>query len=251
MSKKHDHENTVILPIRGIDLMVDSSKLDGCAGGGVGREEVQQMIQEALESLAYGYELCEFYYFRHPTPRPGFQPCKGDVIADAATLYPQAWEYLQSADGQLLRKTEAEWQAMSQATWHTNADGTKIGWSGIGGVPFFVQDLVAGTLRLPDLRGMYAEAAGFDSLGVGDVDGDRARNMTGNFRTSTRINQGYAPVGIFTGAATTAPLPIDQGNYGYYDHIFIDSGRQVPIGPRFAPARWGALACVYLGQPAA
>ena len=30
------------------------------------------------------YELCEFYSFRNPALKPGFQPCQGGVIENAA-----------------------------------------------------------------------------------------------------------------------------------------------------------------------
>lgn len=138
------------------------------------------LVWENQGASSGGYELCEFYYFRHPTLRPGFQAAQGEILVNAAALYPQAWAYLQTAEGQMLCKTEAEWQAMTTATWATLADGSKVGWNGIGGAPYYVQDLAAGTLRLPDLRGMYAEAAGFDSLGVGGVHGDAIRNITGS-----------------------------------------------------------------------
>jgi len=192
----------------------------------------------------------EFYYFRHPTMRPGFAAAQGGLISGAyqgknITEYP-IWAYLQTAEGQLLLKTEAEWQAMSTATWATLADGSKVGWNGIGGAPFYVQDLGAGTLRMPDIRGMYAEAAGFDSLGVGGVDGDRGRNAKGMFITLS--NSG--PYGVFkyiTGThADIAGNPTDFAHHTYE----FDLSRVVPTGPVNAPRRWGALACAYLGQPA-
>ena len=31
------------------------------------------------------YELCEFYYFRHPTLKPGFMPAHGGLLENAAT----------------------------------------------------------------------------------------------------------------------------------------------------------------------
>lgn len=52
---------------------------------------------------------------------------------------------------------------MTQASW---GDGEfKASWNGIGGAPYFVQDLEVGTLRLPDLRGMFACAAGDGNYG--------------------------------------------------------------------------------------
>lgn len=198
------------------------------------------------------YDLCEFYFFRHPTLKPGFQPAQGGLLANAATLYPEAWAYLQTAEGQLLCKTESEWQAMTTATWATLADGTKVGWNGIGGAPFYVVDTANGTLRLPDLRGMYAEAAGFDSLGVGGVDGDRGRNATGEAAPHAAMGflapGGGNTSGLFKGgAARTAGI----GSLGgAAEALGVDFSRVMPTGAAFAPRRWGALACCYLGTPA-
>jgi len=191
----------------------------------------------------------EFYYFRHPTLKPGFAPLQGGLISGVyqgknITEYP-IWAYLQTAEGQLLCKTEAQWQAMTTAIWHTNADGTTVGWNGIGGAPFYVQNLGAGTLRLPDLRGMYAEASGFDSLGVGDVDGDRGREIAG---TMGAWDIDGSPTGPFY--ASGSGWVIVGGN-GQRDRYHMASSRVVPTGLAFAPRRWGALACAYLGQPAA
>lgn len=193
------------------------------------------------------YELGEVYYFRHPTLRPGFQPCQGGIITDAATQYPDIWAYLQTAEGQLLLKTEAQWQAMTTATWATLADGTTVGWGGIGGAPYFVQDLGVGTLRMPDLRGMYAEAAGFDSLGVGGVDGDQGREIAGE--VGKIMFSGYAESGALTITSKGSVSHAGGSNTGLAT-IAISSGRTTPTGPAFAPRRWGALACCYLGAPA-
>ena len=197
--------------------------------------------------------LGEFYYFRHPSLRAGFAPCQGGILANAVTQHPEIWAYLQTAEGQLLLKTEAEWQAMSTATWATLADGTKVGWNGIGGVPYYVQDLATGTLRLPDLRGMYAEAAGFDSLGVGGVDGDRMRRIQGSSAMGTNAGiLGRTGLPIQTGAFTVGTQRTSSGEYSGiagYDLAF-DSALAVPTGAAFAPRRWGALACCYLGTPA-
>lgn len=196
--------------------------------------------------------LGEFYYFRHPSLRTGFAPCQGGILANAVTQHPEIWAYLQTAEGQLLLKTEAEWQAMSTATWATLADGTKVGWNGIGGVPYYVQDLATGTLRLPDLRGMYAEAAGFDSLGVGGSRGDQGREFWGSWYGPTR--NPVMPVDTLTGALTRGTGSVGQTFQGSAASdcvpLTIRGSRVYPAGPAFAPRRWGALACCYLGQPA-
>ena len=199
--------------------------------------------------------LGEFYYFRHPSLRAGFAPCQGGILANAVTQHPEIWAYLQTAEGQLLLKTEAEWQAMSTATWATLADGTKVGWNGIGGVPYYVQDLATGTLRLPDLRGMYAEAAGFDSLGVGGAQGDAIRNFASALVLSDRIyasTDGATTTGALymSNIRSSRPFPRDgSASYSGGD-LSLDPSRKVPTAAKNQPRAWGALACCYLGQPA-
>lgn len=193
------------------------------------------------------YELCEFYDFRHPTLRPGFVPRYGTLITNAATLYPKAWAYLQTAEGQLLCKTEAEWQAMSTAIYYTNARGNKEGWNGIGGVPFYVQNLGAGTLRVPDTRGMYKEDAGFNSFDVGQVKHDTIREISGYAtyvipwrNLADAVGACYWRVRVSTVGASTdgSNVPAD---------LQITASRVVPTGTVHAPRHFGILPCVYLG----
>ena len=135
-----------------LDLIADSTPLAKVGTPGLVMPDGTTITIDANGKIsaakASQYELGEVYYFRHPTLRPGFQPCQGGIITDAATQFPDIWAYLQTAEGQLLLKTEAQWQALSTAIWHTNADGTTVGWNGIGGAPWYVQDLNAGTLRM-------------------------------------------------------------------------------------------------------
>ena len=195
------------------------------------------------------YELCEFYFFRHPSLRPGFQPAQGGLLQNAATLYPEAWAYLQTVEGRKLCKTEAEWQAMTTATWATLADGSKVGWNGIGGAPYYAPNTATGALRLPDLRGMYAEAAGFDALGVGDAQGDQGRNAAGAVGAidMSTAGTGYAPTGPFYGSKQRTGW---QGGSYVFRETDFSLARVQPTGPAFAPRRWGALACCWLGIPA-
>ena len=210
--------------------------------------EAERLLLRVTEK----YDLGEFYYFRHPTLKPGFAPCQGGVLADTVTHYPEIWAYLQTTEGQLLLKTEAQWQAMTTATWATLADGTNVGWDGIGGAPFYVQDLAAGTLRLPDLRGMYAEAAGFDSLGVGGVHGDMSRRMWAT------ISDAWLAVTFGTSGGSLSGAWVQKGTYSeaalsgrqVVAISGFDSGRIMPVGAANKPRAWGALACCYLGRPA-
>ena len=210
--------------------------------------EAERLLLRVTEK----YDLGEFYYFRHPTMKPSFAAAQGGLISGAyqgknITEYP-IWAYLQTAEGQLLCKTEEQWQAMTTATWATLADGSKVGWNGIGGAPYYVQNLGAGTLRMPDVRGMYAEAAGFDSLGVGGTHIDMARKIVG----STGWLAGYQTdesAGAFYVSATGSTMANDSG-VNYYRRLALDTSRVVPTGGANKPRAWGALACAYLGQPA-
>lgn len=196
------------------------------------------------------YELCEFYSFRHPILRAGFQPCQGGLITNAVNKYPEAWSYLQTEEGQLLCKTETEWQNMTKETW---GDGEfKASWDGIGGVPYFVQDIENGTLRLPDLRGMFACMASDGIIGpkLGEVAGDRGRNING--RLYTWFAPGYYTYSGFFGPNTdgqqyTWSQQVSSGTQRIASTL-VNSSNVVPSGATFLPRSYGTLTCVYLGK---
>lgn len=192
------------------------------------------------------YELCEFYFFRHPTLRPGFQPAQGGLLTNAATKYPEAWAYLQTTEGRKLCKTESEWQAMTKATWTTLADGTRVGWNGIGGAPYYAPNTATGALRLPDLRGMYAEAAGYDAFGVGCVHGDMIRNIASS--VTAVCGEMHSTTGAFYAGLVGTGAQLQVANAEYV--LTFDPSRVVPVGSANKPRAWGALACVYLGPAA-
>ena len=68
---------------------------------------IDVLIKKAMPEKQEIYELCEFYHFRQPVLRPGFQPAQGGLLANAAEQYPDAWAYLKTAEGQRLCKTES------------------------------------------------------------------------------------------------------------------------------------------------
>lgn len=224
-------------------------------------DKVEAALARVISSMiaAQKYELCEFYYFRHPDLRPGFEELAGAVIEGAAEMYPEAWAYLQTVAGQKMCKTEAEWQALSTKGYYTLADGTVIGFNGIGGAPFYSLNTATGALRMPDIRGMYPEAAGFDSLNVGAARIDTMRQLSGGI-------QAYEG-GVTTGAAAFRAASGVFGLYGdtfyygmgtvagvgaaHYPRTGADffASRQAPVSSAFAPRHYGALACAWLGLP--
>lgn len=227
-------------PIGGSTLAVLAEVEQDTLSGSPVKVPTSAVVKGAL------YELCEFYYFRHPTLRPGFVQAAGGLIANANTLYPKAWAYLQTAEGQLLCKTEAEWQAMSTAIYYTDASGNQEGWNGVGGVPFFVIDTSAGTIRVPDIRGMYAEAAGLDSLAVGGVHHDRIRNVVSALSVQDAYWMGNW--GAFIKNSYRGNTSSTGGQVTNVNTIMdYDQSRVYPTGNHFVPRAWGALPCVFLG----
>lgn len=195
------------------------------------------------------YDICEFYYFRNPTLRAGFQPCQGGVLTNVDTLYPSTWDYLQTASGQLLTISEAQWQAMTVAQWGSGTN--KASWGGIGGAPFFVLNTSARTLRLPDLRGMSMEASG-DGLTVGAAHGDAVRNFPGVFSFESQV-AGPTGTPTFTPpfsyhADYTRNHLVGAGGVGWNHEVLFDPSSATPTANRVQTRAWGALACVYLGE---
>ena len=190
------------------------------------------------------YEICEIYCFRNPILREGFVPATGGIVSDAINLYPKAYQFLQSTDGQRLCITEEEWQTMSTAIYYTNRANVSEGWGGVGGVPYFVVNTNDGTIRVPDVRGMYMETAGLDSFDVGSVHADGTRRMYGSLP------------GVYSSVTTDANGCFTwQGYQGYPSSVqgqtrggaTFESSLLVPTSNHIEPRAFGVLACVYLG----
>lgn len=186
------------------------------------------------------YEICEFYDFRHPTLKSGFVVRDGSTIANADSLYPKAYEYLQTTEGQLLCKTTQEWENMS-----TLAGGT-------GGVPYFVVDTSSKTIRVPDTRGDFARHASNNqdvgqwlkgTLVTGDFDGVSSYSTGGLFTVNPNTDVNIVGADLITNPSTYTGAGVN----------FITGGSaQYPssTSPFFAisrPRNYGVLGCVYLG----
>lgn len=187
-------------------------------------------------------------FFEDEMPRPGYVECNAGVVTDFSTRYPQMAAYLETPWGQArLVSSLAEYETLHTAIWHTNADGTTVGWQGIGGVAKFWWDKTADTLKMPDLQDMFQGAAG-PSLGVGDVDGDKTRPIAGTMNVQQKGNS-LAPTGIIF-STVQGPASTGSPEVGTVRHLNgIDSARVVPTGNANKPRAWGALACCYLGIP--
>ncbi len=189
----------------------------------------------------------------HPTANPGMVPVNGTLLQNASETYPKAFEYLQTPKGQMMCIDEASWQAAHAAVWATLADGSHVGWNNIGGCAKYVIDLAANTIRVPDLRGMYEEVAGFDLLGVGDSHGDGIPDIAG-ILSFDGTGQGVPTPGgsgaLYSNSSATANrIPGNGSSRAGSRSIAISSARVVATANQVQPRAWGALACVYLGTP--
>lgn len=225
-------------------------------------------LEKKQQSVSASFSLCEFYYLRNPKMPKGFEPAQGGIVERAKDFYPEAWAFLQTDEGKALCTTEDEWQAMTTAVYYiatgindpNNASSfneqkvEEFSFNGIGGAPFYVQNLNAGTIRLPDLRGMYSEASGFDGLTVGGVHGDMMRKIWGTQQYEAQID-GSSGLSRFTGTFYRGESTRDYkthlgGALGRGSELTVlDSSRVVPTGNANKPRAWGANACVYLGKP--
>ena len=181
-------------------------------------------------------------FFEDEQPRPGYVPCLGTTISNFSTTYPEMAAYLSTTYGATRLVTLAQYNTLHTATWATLADGTTVGWNGIGGVTKFVWDKTADTLKMPDLQEMFRSSTGA-SLGVGGVHIDCMRNTPGTF-----YGWGWGTTGAFRSGSVSSGA---QGASGSgYAQVTLDLARVVPVGAANKPRGWGALACCYLGQPA-
>ncbi len=188
-------------------------------------------------------------FFEDEQPRPGYVPCMATTIPNFSTTYPEMAAYLSTPYGATRLVTLAQYNALHTATWATLADGTTVGWNGIGGVTKFVWDKAADTLKMPDLQEMFRSSTGA-SLGVGGAHGDMIRNITGFVLD---LAQSVASSGSFGGALymSTGGGGAAGGGSSVYAarSCYFNSSRGVPVGAANKPRAWGALACCYLGTP--
>jgi hypothetical protein len=190
------------------------------------------------------YTVGQYHWFEDEMPRPGMIPLLGTIITDFSTTYPDMAAYLSTTYGEARLVTKEEYDALHIATWATLADGTKVGWDGIGGVNKFVWDKDADTLQVPDLAGMSSEQVSA-SLGVGSVHGWGLPAITGTIITvtpnsETGVFYSTGSAGGYSGSGSTSP----------FSRTTMDIARKVPTAARNQVSAWIALACVYLGRRA-
>lgn len=199
------------------------------------------------------YPIGQYVWWEDELVRPGFKPANANIISDFAATYPQMAAYLSTPHGvNRCFASLAEYEAAHNAAWATLADGSKVSWSNIGGVAKFFWNKAADTLLMPDLTEMTRFMSGA-SLGVGGVDGDRGRRIVGHNATFSSGGGSWANYcdGAFGAGTLNTNVSLNGATpSGSYYLSRLDTARVQPVGSTFAPRRWGALACAYLGVPA-
>ena len=198
----------------------------------------------ALESVNPLVYPSAFQTFYEQTPPKGWKVRNGAVLNDAEAQFPDLWAALKSPSNAWKVKTLAQWTALSTAA------------GGVGGVPFFVLDEAAKTIKLPDTRGDFERGAGSSYLSaVGAWHGDAIRDFTGELTIGgtnypLRFN---APSGVFepTGSATTGMKGLTENATNavgaLYSRIRITPSLQVPVSPENRTRAFAVLPCVYVG----
>lgn len=177
-----------------------------------------------------------FQSFFEQTPPNGWKVRNGAVLVDADETYPELWEALQEPKNAWKCKTLVEWTALSTAA------------GGVGGVPFFVLDQAAKTIKLPDTRGDYERGAGSTYLSaVGAWHGDATRRITGNITVvDDSAYSNFPPSGPFYSTTAVGWDHSTDGDSGG-KRIYFDTSRSVPIATENRTRAFAVLPCVYVG----
>jgi hypothetical protein len=114
----------------------------------------------------------------------------------------------------------------------------------VGGVPKFVVDVNAKTIRLPDTRNDYERCAGGDDKEkVGEWHADAIRNITGTFELCMQ--------GSGTGAFSSAVIynaPVSGGGWVPFTQKTFDASKVVPTAAENRTRAFRVLGCVYVGD---
>jgi hypothetical protein len=197
------------------------------------------------------------YYFQQVV-RPGFVWASGQVLTDISAAYPKLKEWLLNTGpygGAFLLRTLSEWNAeWNNAKWNTpDTSGTRAGMS-----PYYVLDESADTIKVPDLRGAYQAAAGFNGWESGKTLVDAIR------RLYTNANDYYANFPIGTSDQLVASKPYfvrgrvsgkaiaTANSTTNWEQTLLgfDSGISVPYDIVNHPRSIVSHLCLYAGAPA-
>ena len=87
--------------------------------------------------------------------------------------------------------------------------------------------------NVPDYRGVFLRGLGGNSFGLGELQGDAIRNITGNFNATDNNSWNIHANGVFYGQTIGSG---DQGNEGgEYKKYYFDASRVVPVANENRP----------------
>ena len=197
----------------------------------------------ALESVNPLVYPSAFQTFYEQTPPKGWKVRTGAVLNDAEAQFPDLWAALKSPSNSWKVKTLAQWTALSTAA------------GGVGGVPFFVLDNAAKTIKLPDTRGDYERGAGSTYLSaVGAWHEDAIRNITGGPLTTLSASFTGKPtlrwegaLGITAVGSRTSAQDGSNGSYSFSLGFDASKDSNVLTAPENRTRAFAVLPCVYVG----
>jgi hypothetical protein len=223
-----------------------STDAEFAAGTSASKVPSVKQVQDAL--TGGGLFTGEIYHLY--VIRPGFVYANGQTLSNADAGYPALWAWLQdssSAGGAALCVTASAWTS----AWNAIAANDLLS-QGICG--FYVQDTSAKTIKVPDLRGAYMEAAGYDGMSVGGVHGDMIRNIKSAITETTalpissrhKIVPTLPPFYSANGTQNYAIQITAQGD-SCVERCGFDASLVVPTGNANKPRAIALYPCIYAG----
>jgi hypothetical protein len=202
---------------------------------------IETYITENPDQFSGGGDLVypsAFINFFKQTPPSGWRVRNGATISNASNAVPELWQYL-------LQPANV-WMCISAAQWQTQSNIA----GGVGGVPWFVLDQVANTVRLPDTRGDYERHAGGGTMpNVGGWHGDAIRDIIGHLYSVGTQHWAALGDGAFTSTYTGNGVNTKSVNMHFYDILFAASS-YVQTASENRTRAFGVLGCVYVGTAA-
>jgi hypothetical protein len=190
-------------------------------------------INWAIEAPGYP---SQFMNFMEQSPPKGWRVRNGATLVNADVDYPELWLFLQARANAWKCKTAAQWSALSSAA------------GGVGGAPFFVLNVEARTIRLPDTRGDYERCSGGGTMGsVGGWHPDAIRNITGWFANEGGSSYGSGQAGGAFYISGVLPGTTGQPGGSEDEYHYFDAARVVPTAAENRTRAFGVLGCVYVG----
>ena len=191
------------------------------------------ILPESLPDAVKGYPG-EFRNFFEQVPPQGWAVRDGSVLENADSAYPKLWAALHTESNAWKCKTLEDWTLLSETA------------GGVGGVPFFVVDDEAKTIKLPDTRGDYERGAGSNFLpNVGDWHGDAVREVScvvGFVDTTTST-----PSGCFVKVTNRSNWGMGSGAGSSSGQVNFVLGNAVPTADEARTRAFGVLPCVFVG----